>query len=468
MPKETSVEHLPKFLQKMKRDALPPRVIETFSHYYEKLVTGETGMIPEADIRPVDPQEIAVADELDAYQSAGRSAFDRAVRITLNGGLGTSMGLTGAKSLLAVKDGRSFLQIILEQCRHNGVTLVLMNSFNTHSETRSALDRIDPRQEVRDFLQHKFPKVLQEDLTPARWPRKPELEWNPPGHGDVYTALYTSGTLQKLLAEGIRFAFISNSDNLGATMQASLLGYFAENRFPFMMEVAEKTPADVKGGHIARYENGRLVLRESAQCPETDMGAFRDIQRHRFFNTNNIWINLEYLKALFDRENILQLPMIVNPKTLDPRDENSPPVFQIETAMGSAISLFEGATAIAVPRSRFFPVKKCNDLLAVRSDCYVLSETGRLTLNPERRRRNRPEVIEIELDSKYYKKIDQFDRRFPAGPPSLVDCESLTVNGDVVFKADVVVCGRVAIDNRTGQPVTIEAGTVLDEDRTFE
>jgi UTP--glucose-1-phosphate uridylyltransferase len=235
-----------------------------------------------------------------------------------------------------------------------------------------------------------------------------------------------------------------------------------------MMEVAEKTPADVKGGHIARYENGRLVLRESAQCPEADMEAFRNIQRHRYFNTNNIWVNLEYLKALFDRENILQLPMIVNPKTLDPRDETSPPVYQIETAMGAAISLFEGATAIAVPRSRFFPVKKCSDLLAVRSDCYMLSETGRLTLNPERRRRNRPEVIEIELDSKYYKKIDQFDRRFPAGPPSLVDCESLTVNGDVVFEADVVVSGRVAIDNRTGQPVTIEAGTVLDGDRTFE
>lgn len=468
MPNEDAMKHLPQFLDKMKREDLPPRVIETFAHYYEKLVTGETGMIPEKRIQPVGPEEIAAAGELDRYEAAGRSSFARAVRITLNGGLGTSMGLTGAKSLLKVKDGRNFLEIILEQVRHTGVTLVLMNSFNTQAETRAALEKTAADQDVRGFLQHKFPKVRRKDLAPAQWPASPELEWNPPGHGDVYTALFTSGTLNQLLDEGIRFAFISNSDNLGATMEASLLGYFAENRFPFMMEVAEKTPADVKGGHIARYKDGRLVLRESAQCPEADLAAFRDIERHRFFNTNNIWINLEYLNALFERENIIQLPMIVNPKTVDPREESSTPVYQIETAMGSAISLFEGATAIAVPRSRFFPVKKCNDLLAVRSDCYILSETGRLTINPERRRRSRPDVVEINLDPDFYKKIDQFNRRFPSGPPSLVDCEALTVEGDVTFEADVVVSGRVSVRNRSGAPAVIPAGTALDRDRTFD
>jgi len=468
MSAQESPEYLPKFLRKMEGEDLPPRVIETFAHYYQKLVTGETGMIPENEISPVQRDDIAAAEDLEAYAQAGRSAFSEAVRLTLNGGLGTSMGLTGAKSLLAVKDGRSFLDIILEQARHHEVTLVLMNSFNTDAETRSALEKSAPQQDVRFFLQHKFPKVLQKDLSPVQWTQNPELEWNPPGHGDVYTALHTSGTLETLLSQGIRYAFISNSDNLGATMEASLLGYFAEKRFPFMMEVAEKTPSDVKGGHIARHQNGRLVLRESAQCPDEDMAAFRDIERHRFFNTNNIWINLQYLRDLFERENIIELPMIVNPKTVDPRDESSPAVYQIETAMGSAIGLFEGAAAIVVPRSRFFPVKKCNDLLAVRSDCYVLSDSGRLTLNPKRLRRDRPAVIEIDLDPEFYKKIDQFDRRFPAGAPSLVDCESLTVAGDVVFGAGVVVSGNVTLRNRTADPVTIEPGTTLDRDWTFE
>jgi len=468
MPSNRSLEHLPEFLQKMKNEELPPRIVDTFAHYYEKLVTGESGLISEKEIRPVRRDEIAAAEEVEAYAQAGQAAFAEAVRITLNGGLGTSMGLTGAKSLLAVKDGRSFLDIIVEQARHHKITLVLMNSFNTDADTKSALENTAPQQDVRSFLQHKFPKVLQKDLSPAQWPQNPELEWNPPGHGDVYTALVTSGTLDALLQEGIRFAFISNSDNLGATMEASLLGYFAEKRFPFMMEVAEKTPSDVKGGHIARHENGRLVLRESAQCPDRDKPAFRDIERHRFFNTNNVWINLEYLRDLFERENIIELPMIVNPKTVDPRDESSPAVYQIETAMGSAIGLFEGAAAIVVPRSRFFPVKKCNDLLAVRSDGYVLSESGSLTVNPERRRRGRPAVIEIDLDPDFYKKIDQFDQRFPAGPPSLVDCESLTVEGDVVFGAGVAVSGNVTLRNRSGNPVTVEPGTTLDRDWTFE
>ncbi len=121
-------------------------------------------------------------------------------------------------------------------------------------------------------MQHKFPKILQKDYSPASWPKNPKLEWNPPGHGDVYTALLTSGMLDSLLADGIIYAFISNSDNLGARLDESLLGYFAHHQFPFMMEVAEKTPADIKGGHLARHKNGRLILREAAQCPANELG----------------------------------------------------------------------------------------------------------------------------------------------------------------------------------------------------
>ena len=174
------------------------------------------------------------------------------------------MGLTKAKSLLKVKNDKTFLEIILKQAKRCGVKLAFMNSFSTHHDTLAALSRIKPLDSPLLFLQNKFPKIDQENLAPATWPKNSDLEWNPPGHGDIYSAIYTSGMLKSFLKKGIEHAFFSNSDNLGATMDESLLGYFAENRFPFMMEVAPRTPSDVKGGHIARHRNGRLILRESA------------------------------------------------------------------------------------------------------------------------------------------------------------------------------------------------------------
>jgi UTP--glucose-1-phosphate uridylyltransferase len=382
----------------------------------------------------------------------------------LNGGLGTSMGLLGPKSLLKVKKGLSFLEIILRQAELCQTRLAMMNSFNTHTATHSEVTKLNPSRPPLFFLQHKFPKILQGELTPVSWPPNRELEWNPPGHGDVYAALFASGMLQRLLEEGVRYAFICNSDNLGAGIEESLLGYFAEKRFPFMMEVAEKTPSDIKGGHLARHRNGRLILREAAQCPEAEIAAFQDIRRYRFFNTNNIWVNLEFLRDLILKQRFIDLPMIVNPKTVDPRDEKSPPVYQIETAMGSGISLFEGATAVNVPRARFLPVKTCSDLLAVRSDCFVYSEREGLALNPARASAGRTEAIKIKLDSKYYGKFDLLEERFKQGEPSLVDCDALTIHGDVRFEKGVVIRGAVTLTNRGAAPAVINAGTVIERD----
>jgi UTP--glucose-1-phosphate uridylyltransferase len=455
---------LAEFTAKMAQAGLTPLVIETFGNYYRRLVEGESGLIHDADIHPIQIKELPKASELSGYADIGRRALNQCVRIVLNGGLGTSMGLVGPKSLLNVKQGLSFLQIILRQAELASMRIALMNSYNTHAATLSEITRLNPARPPLYFLQHKFPKILQGELAPASWPRNPEIEWNPPGHGDVYAALYGSGMLQKLLDEGVRYGFISNSDNLGAGIDEALLGYFAEKRLPFMMEVAEKTPSDIKGGHLARHRSGRLVLREAAQCPRAEIAAFQDIRRYRFFNTNNIWINLEFLRELIARERIIELPMIVNPKTLDPRDEKSPAVYQIETAMGSGISLFEGAAAVNVPRSRFLPVKTCNDLLAVRSDCFVYSEREGLKLNPLREASGRTEAIKIKLDSKYYGKFDLLEERFKAGAPSLKDCDGLTIKGDVRFERDVAIRGTVSITNSNSRPAVVKAGTVIDRD----
>jgi UTP--glucose-1-phosphate uridylyltransferase len=452
--------YLPSFISKMEREKFPPLVIDTFTYYYKKVISGATGLISDKDIKPVAPDEIEDATRIKEYAESGRKALRHAVIIKLNGGLGTSMGLTKTKSLLKVKNEKTFLEIIVKQAERCRVKLAIMNSFSTHEDTIDALSMIKPSDSPLLFIQNKFPKILQEDLAPATWPKNPDLEWNPPGHGDVYSAIYTSGVLHSLLKKGIEYAFISNSDNLGATMDESLLGYFSENGLPFMMEVVPRTPSDVKGGHIARHINGRLILRESAQCPQDEMDAFKDIKRYRFFNTNNIWINLKALEELIKKYNTINLPIIKNQKTLDPRDENSPKVFQVETAMGAAISLFEGAAAIRVPTPRFFPVKKCNDLLAIRSDRFVFSKNDNLILNPG----IGPRTITIALDPKYYGKIDLFDERFAEGIPSLIDCESLTIDGDVRFEKNVTIKGKVVIKNSGESQMVIKKGSVIDKD----
>ena len=444
----------------MEREGLPSIVNDTFRYYYRQVFSGQTGLISDKDIRPVDYEEIQAFEKLTPYSEEGRRVLKNTIKIVLNGGLGTSMGLTGPKSLLKVKNEKSFLDIILSQAASSKVQMALMNSFSTHPETMAALAKRKPRPVPFTFLQHKFPKIIKEGLRPAHWPDSPALEWNPPGHGDVYLALFASGMLQELLNQNVVYAFIKNSDNLGATMDSSLLGYFSKNDFPFMMEVSQRTPADMKGGHLARTQNGRLILREIAQCPEDELKAFEDIERYRFFNTNSLWINLKSLLRLIESQKTVHLPMILNPKTLDPRDKKSPPVYQIETAMGAAISLFDGAAAVKVPGSRFFPVKKCDGLMAIRSDCFVFTETYHLILNPKRRF-DRPA---IDLDPRYFSKVDQFEARFARGIPSLIKCESLTIKGDVRFESNVTIRGKVLIENQGNTQAVIKEGTIIDHD----
>jgi UTP--glucose-1-phosphate uridylyltransferase len=248
---------------------------------------------------------------------------------------------------------------------------------------------------------------------------------------------------------------VSNADNLGAVIDVKILGYFANGRFPFMMEVADRTEMDKKGGHLARHADGHLLLRESAQCHDDDVDAFQDINRHRYFNTNNLWLHLPTLQKVMDeRDNQLGLPLLRNAKTIDPRDADSTAVYQIETAMGSAIALFPGATALRVPRSRFAPVKETNDLLAVRSDAYELMDDYRIV--------PRADKLVVELDGDVYKLVDELNGRFPHGSPSLIDCTSLRIKGDVAFGRDIVCRGDVLLDNQSDKQVSIPDGTVLE------
>jgi len=429
--------------EKMRADGVADTAIDVFAHYYRELEAGATGMLPEADIEPV--ADLPRADDLPDPPDGGKDALGRTVMIKLNGGLGTSMGMTRAKSLLEVKDGLTFLDIVVRQTQQLGVPLALMNSFATSEDTKRFLRERYPDADVREFLQNKEPKLLVDDLVPADWPADPELEWAPPGHGDIYVALQASGMLRSLLDDGYEAAFVSNSDNLGAVLDPKLAAAFLDSGAPFLMEVVPRTKADRKGGHLARRrEDGRLVLRETAQTPEEDREALQDVGRHRYGNTNNLWVNLVALdRVLRERSGVLGLPMIVNRKTVDPSDESSPEVFQLETAMGAAIEVFEGAEAVEVSRTRFAPVKTTNDLLVLRSDFYVLTEDVHVVPADGRE----PGSIFVDLDPDHYKLLRDFDARFPAGPPSLVRASRFVVRGDVTFGPDVAVEGETELES---------------------
>jgi UTP--glucose-1-phosphate uridylyltransferase len=450
-------------VEKMRASGAHPEAIRAFESAYRRFESGEEAMLPSADLEPAEDVP-ALGDLPDA--EAG-DALRGVALIKLNGGLATTMGLQQPKSLMEARDGRSFLDIIIGQTvalrrRYDiGLPLVLMDSEATREATQRALaEHPEMRYEdlAPDFLQSMIPKIEAESQEPVRWPKNPSLEWCPPGHGDVYGALRRSGMLSRLLDDGFRYAMISNSDNLGAGLDPRIAAHLAAEEIPFLMEVVQGTEADRKGGHVARRRSdGRLVLRETAQTPDEDQDSFRDYRRWRYYNTNTLWVDLQVLADTLERaDGVLELPLIVNRKTVDPRDPQSPPVIQLESAMGAAIGSFPGAALLQVPRTRFAPVKTTDDLLVLRSDVYEISDD--LEVEPASGRTDG--LPYVELDKRFYKLIDEFERRFPDGPPSLLEAERLVVHGDVTFGADVRVRGAVSID--VDEPTRIEPGTLLE------
>ena len=435
--------------KKMRGVGLSDAAIGAFRHSVNVLESKQSMMIPESDIVPAEgvaewESLVAATPEADAALLA------QAVMIKLNGGLGTGMGLQKAKSLLEIKPGVTFLDVIVRQVRHlreragYPVSLLLMNSFSTGADTMAHLAQYaaegfaDPQQV--EMIQNRVPKLLTDTLEPVQFPANPDLEWCPPGHGDIYPALVGSGWLDKLLAAGVKYAFVSNSDNLGAQPDTRFLRWFAESGVPFVMEVTRRTEADKKGGHLAtRKTDGQPLLREIAQCPDADVADFQDINKHRYFNTNNLWIRLDVLKDLLNvNDGVLPLPVIRNTKTVDPRDAATPQVYQLETAMGAAIQCFPGAKAVCVPRTRFFPVKTCSDLLLLRSDAVEITDTGLMALAPE----CKGVAPIVQLDSKLYKLVDSLDA---LGVPSLKHVSKLTVTGPHHFADGEPLSGEVSV-----------------------
>ncbi|ESK97054.1 utp-glucose-1-phosphate uridylyltransferase [Moniliophthora roreri MCA 2997] len=403
----------------------------------------------------------AARADIVSYDSLLQGADNETLRklavLKVNGGLGTSMGLTGAKSVLEVQDGLTFLDLIVQQIQHINISrgvdipLILMTSFGTHEDT---IRIIKNRQHVRitSFNQSRYPWFFADThvLCPEDAGTSNKSAWYPPGHGDLYKSLYMSGVLDSLLSEGKEYLFVSNADNLAATVDAKLLQHMIDTQSEFLMEVVDKTKADIQGGTLVDYA-GSIQLLELAQVPQDHLDEFSSARKFSTFNTNNLWIDLKAIRRVMGNGGML-LPIIETVKTLD----DGRTVVQLETAAGSAIKHFRNAHGVHVPRARFLPVKDCSDLLMVRSDLYKVIN-GQLIFNDKRMFKTTP-IVKL---GDQFRNIDSFQRRFKT-IPSLVDLDHLTVAGDVSFGRSVTLRGTVVVAANEGQTIEVPDGSLLE------
>ncbi|CAL5323634.1 hypothetical protein ACSBR2_008840 [Camellia fascicularis] len=385
-----------------------------------------------------------------------KKLLDKLVVLKLNGGLGTTMGCTGPKSVIEVRNGLTFLDLIVIQIESLNskygcnVPLLLMNSFNTHDDTQKIVEKYAKSNiEVHTFNQSQYPRLVVEDFMPLPCKGNTSKDgWYPPGHGDVFPSLKNSGKLDALLSQGKEYVFVANSDNLGAVVDLKILNHLIRNKNEYCMEVTPKTLADVKGGTLISYD-GKVQLLEIAQVPDSHVNEFKSIEKFKIFNTNNLWVNLHAIKRLVET-NALKMEIIPNPKEVD-----GIKVMQLETAAGAAIRFFDHAIGINGPRSRFLPVKASSDLLLVQSDLYTLND-GYVTRN---KARANPANPSIELGPEF-KKVADFLSRFKS-IPSIIELDSLKVTGDVWFGSGITLKGKVVIAAKSGVKLEIPDGAVI-------
>nr|QBH73774.1 UTP-glucose-1-phosphate uridylyltransferase 2 [Franklinothrips vespiformis] len=438
---------------------------EGFRRLYERFLldTGSTinwdriEKLPENAVRDYTTLKEPSTEQL-------HSMLNKLVVVKLNGGLGTSMGCHGPKSVIPVRSDLTFLDLTVQQIEHLNKTyhvnvpLVLMNSFNTDEDTQKIIRKYKGLQvEIYTFNQSCYPRIGKESLMPIA--RNCDVEsdmeaWYPPGHGDFYESFNNSGLLKTFIEQGREYCFISNIDNLGATVDlriSDLLLNTEEKSPEFVMEVTDKTKADVKGGTLIHYEN-KLRLLEIAQVPKEHVEDFKSVKTFKFFNTNNLWIKLSAINRVMG-EGSLNIEIIVNNKTLD----NGLNVIQLETAVGAAMKSFDGGLGINVPRSRFLPVKKTSDLLLVMSNLYNL-KNGSLVMSPLRMF---PTTPLVKLGDNHFSKVKEFLSRF-ANIPDIIELDHLTVSGDVTFGRSVVLKGTVIIIANHGDRIDIPSGAILE------
>ncbi len=444
------------FAQRMRADGQPESVISAFADLYRAYVGGGAAAARFGDFAP--PGEEFLVRMEDLAGRGGGAPLDRLAWIVLNGGIGTSMRMEKAKSLLTVHNGLSFLDLIAEfvkRTRNNyGIPLpvLFMDSYATSRDTLEALmpHGLEVGGLPLDFVQHRFPRIRAEDGMPFGRPED-DGSYAPPGHGDIFLSLAESGTLDRLRRLGIKWLFVSNADNLGAAPSVEILGYMAAEGLEMLIEVTPKTEADRKGGSLVMAD-GRLSLLEIAQVPGPRVADFMDRTKFPAFNTNNVWITLD-AAARIARGECGRLPLIINRKTVCGVE-----VVQLEQAMGAAVGCLDRTGGVVVSRRRFAPVKTTADLVVRRSDCYEQGINSPLEPVPGAGTEGYEPLV--KLDERFYMAIHDLNMRLPH-PLGLKNARSLTVTGDVRFGRGVTVLGEATVENKSCEPLWIKDGAVL-------
>ncbi|TVY30387.1 putative UTP--glucose-1-phosphate uridylyltransferase [Lachnellula hyalina] len=413
--------------------------------------------------RIAPPATNQVVDYNELANSESVSFLNKLAVLKLNGGLGTSMGCVGPKSVIEVRDGMSFLDLSVRQIEYLNrtydvnVPFVLMNSFNTDDDTQNIIKKYEGHNiDIMTFNQSRYPRILKDSLLPApKTFNSPISDWYPPGHGDVFESLYNSGILEKLIDRGVEILFLSNVDNLGAVVDLRILQHMVETKAEYIMELTDKTKADVKGGTIIDYE-GSVRLLEIAQVPKEHTNEFKSIKKFKYFNTNNIWLNLKAVKRIVEN-NELEMEIIPNNKTIpaDKKGESDVSIVQLETAVGAAIRHFHNAHGVNVPRRRFLPVKTCSDLMLVKSDLYSLKH-GQLQIDPNRF--GPAPLIKLGND---FKKVSDFQKRI-GSIPKIIELDHLTITGAVNLGRGVTLKGTVIIVATEGSTIDVPPGSILE------
>eukprot|EP01029_Cantina_marsupialis_P015586 TRINITY_DN3416_c0_g1_i1.p1 TRINITY_DN3416_c0_g1~~TRINITY_DN3416_c0_g1_i1.p1 ORF type:complete len:491 (-),score=119.84 TRINITY_DN3416_c0_g1_i1:104-1552(-) len=366
--------------------------------------------------------------------------LQKLVIIKLNGGLGSTMKCKGPKSFLPVQHGLTFLDLTIRQVEYLNVVhgcdvpIVLLNSFKTSERTREVIKSYEGREVTIHCLdQSSMPRldpVTLKPLATESFSEETQHLWYPPGHGDLVDTYLDSDLHLEFFRQGKEYAFISNIDNLTATIDFKVLYHLYMENVDFCMEVTERKECDVKGGILVK-DHDKTRLLERSQFPKEEVALFNDYKHFNSFNTNNLWICINKLERLWDRR-------MLNPDIIAVhKDTPFGEVVELETAIGCCFKSVGSAQGVMVSRDRFTPVKHTADLLLVQSDVYTLVH-GNLVRPLDAKKLPTVEIRGPMTDvTVYQEKVKNV--------PSLRGLDSLLIDGNVSFGTEVFLSGKVEI-----------------------
>jgi len=218
--------------------------------------------------------------------------------IVLAGGMATRFGGV-VKATVPVVEGRSFLELKHADVRHASdrlgaaIPTYVMTSFATHD--RIVLQVRDEKLERDNSKIVCFPQMVSLRLTPNGELFREDGAVSPyaTGHGDLTFALRKSGVLGRFRRAGGKLLFMSNVDNLGATLDPAIIGAHLARGAKITAEVVRKDPGD-KGGAPARVDGVPQIVETFRFPPAFDQSSIP------LFNTNTFVFDAEAIDRDFD------------------------------------------------------------------------------------------------------------------------------------------------------------------------